>query len=55
MVVRKRNSWVLGEQEATTTRFSFSSSRTLFIFSCVSWEQVKRFSSAITTFGRVRA
>ena len=51
MVERKRNSCVLGEQEATITLFRLYSLITCFIFSCVSWEQVKRFSSAMTTLG----
>ena len=55
MVVRKRNSWVRGEQEATITLFRLYSLITCFIFSCVSCEQVKRLSSATTTLGRLFA
>ncbi len=36
----------LGLQEATTTRLSLCSLIISLIFSWVSWEQVKRFSSA---------
>jgi hypothetical protein len=48
-------SWVLGVQEATTTRLRSCSFIYSFIFSWVSWEQVNRFVSATTTLGRVSA
>ncbi|OPX61417.1 MAG: hypothetical protein A4E29_00832 [Methanomassiliicoccales archaeon PtaB.Bin134] len=46
MVLWNRASWVLGVQEATTTRFSFSSLITFLIISWVSAEQVYLFSAA---------
>ena len=51
----KSTSWVRGVQAATTIRFNLCSLMTWVIFSCVSWEQLKRFSSAKATPARVLA
>ena len=55
MVSRNSGSWVMGVQAATTTRLSCCSLMTLVMFTWVSWEQVKRFSSVKTTLGNVLA
>ena len=52
MVFWNSGSCVLGVQLATTTLFRLCSFTICLIFSCVSCEQVYRFSSAYTTFGR---
>ena len=55
MVSMKMGSWVLGLQEATTTRFRLCSAMRAFICSCTSWEQTNRPSSACATPGRLLA
>ncbi len=55
MVSLNSGSWVLGLQEATTTRFSPCSLITSTMRWMLSWLQLKRFSAAYTTPGRLEA